>query len=284
MLRNRIGLIIILFFGCQNWAVSDENGGGNTLYFGYYIYTLGFRDVLIVKLSLQEKRGYYLLERFSIENNELIEEEKTILNRQINYRRSGNPYRMVFIEKNKEIHYTNNFVVFDINEDINNILRINYYINNHNHILSFETSYFTKDSGEIIDIIKSNYSEDTYIGKFVLDEYEIINIQNMENPINEKEEILVDVYERRNDLLCLTHAPTHTSLTGEVKVPFLPIKENDIHRISKRWADGDNWGYSYRYYFLNKDTIIFEYEWGGLNDDNEFARIEYRIKFTREKI
>jgi hypothetical protein len=127
-------------------------------------------------------------------------------------------------------------------------------------------------------------SQDAYIGKFVLEEYEIMHIHNMENPINEKEEILVDIYERRNDLLCLTHAPTHTSADGERRLPFLPIKENDIHRIGRMYVCGDNWGYSYHYYFLNKDTIIFEYEWSGLNDDNEFARIEYRIKFTREKI
>jgi hypothetical protein len=47
-------------------------------------------------------------------------------------------------------------------------------------------------------------------------------------------------------------------------------------------ADGDGFFYNYKYNFMDYNTIIFEWEWGGVINNDEDGYIKYRIIFKRE--
>jgi hypothetical protein len=126
---------------------------------------------------------------------------------------------------------------------------------------------------------KENISDDEFLGKFVLDEYRIRDISNME--LNENQVIIVERDRRGGRILNFVHTGAWSFPSNQ---PSYITKENNIYTFFKIHADGDTFGYTIKYYFLDKNTIIFEYQWGETNDNNEYAYIYYWARFKREEI
>jgi hypothetical protein len=125
-----------------------------------------------------------------------------------------------------------------------------------------------------------------FTGRFLFYECEIINISNMENPINIiiNDEIIIDIGEWSTyEYPFLFYMHISANRTPK-RMPFTStvIMRDGRLNIGSMYVDAHNYGYHFAYYYTDKDTIIYEWQWSGENDNNEHAFIEYRIIFKRE--
>jgi hypothetical protein len=262
-------------------------------YLGYYIYGYSnYDNIIILKLSFQD---HLILQRIFIENNKLIEGNKIHLKQVINY---GSGIK-IFIEDGVEFdHYSywanvkKPFVVYNPNKShigiiFRFIVYIHYGIEPYGSItiLDFENSFFTKNSSEIINIVTNRLfspsdEQRKYIGIFEFSNYEIVNIENIEIPFSESE-IKNDqiVVEADRQYLFGKHISTyHTNWCGMVS-----INGNGQASLGGVYLDGLNWFSDIKYYYVDFDTIIYEYIRGEMDNDEE-KYIKYKIVFKRKNI
>jgi hypothetical protein len=261
-------------------------------YSGYYIYRFSTPDdILIVKMSFQD---HLILQKIFIENNELVEGDRIVLeqitdfgNRIITFTEKG----IEFNRNSPSINAGNYYVTYNPNErNIGVILRflVNINIPRENNTSStgfnLETSFFTKNSNEVIDIVANKLfypSEEAlrYTGRFIFYEYEVINIINMGIPFT-VEEIRNDeiVVETDRQYLVGKHISTyHTNWCGRAS------SRNGQVSLGGIYIDGHNFSNTIIYYYVDYNTIIYENTWVGIVNDEE-KRINYKIIFKRENI
>ena len=297
MLKIKFYFTLILFLinlfqiNGQNISSSDEYRAILEDYLGYYIDRHSTPDnIRIVKLSFQD---HLIVQKIFIENNEIVEGDRIVLEQIINYGWGG---IIIFVENGVEYvchsHNPNiNFVTYNPSEEntgaiLRYILNINYPSEKIGSInwLNKETSFFTKNDNEVIDIIYNRlfFPSDwltKYTGSFVFYEYEIVDIRNMEIPFS-VEEIRNDkiIVETDRQYLVSRHISTY-----HANWCIMTSIRNDQVTLGGVNMDGDNWFHSIRIYFIDHNTIIYDDIRGRLIDNIE-ERINYKVVFRREGI
>jgi hypothetical protein len=263
-------------------------------YYGYYIYKYNEAEKLIIKFSFQE---HLILQRVFIENGRLVEGDKIVLEQITDYYDGIK----IFTEKGIEFNHdslSNNsgyhYVVYNPNEKHTVIIFrfkvfIHFSMENYSNltILELESSFFTKNSDEVIDIFNNFWASPTdeqrrYTGDFIFHEYEIINIKNMVIPFSD-EEIKNDqiIVAPARQWIVGRHIPKyHINMYGYL---ILTTDKNGQVYLGEGNLGGSNWSTSIRYYYIDYDTLIYEHRHSEIDNDVERC-IEYKIIFKRKNI
>jgi len=257
-------------------------------YLGYYISANDPSDIHIVRLSLH---GRLSLQPMAIVNNELIEDGRRIV---LNRNPFSAPYRIRF---DAAWHTRNNtYVVLYKNWRSGRSASIEYHTQTGQRF-RLHHSGAVANAIDILEIYHSVLSFDArkrHTGTFVLHDYEIIDIYNSANPINEddimNEKIIVEMNEE-GFLVAIRHNAEETSF-GRWGFRF----QGNSKRRSLRIGCGLAGFISYRISeFIDENTILYErffvsfpswfstgYIW--LYNSDHTSRVHYRIIFKRKDI
>jgi len=239
-------------------------------YLGYYFWAENPNEVYIVRLSMD---GHLILQNMIIQNNELVE-----AGRKITLDRIGNRTRgLEFDENNTGVWRAPRVNIEDWGHGWNPPI-INFHSNRY---INAAYSFFTGDTDKVVHLFNSIFSRDgqkRYTGVFTFYDYEIIEIQHLENPFTPEkfyEKIIVEMDD--NGFLLLTHFAVHDTF-------FYPqfFINNKRKRIFATASEGAvNWNLYYR----DENHIILE--WARLDayyDVTTRRILRYKIIFRRENV
>jgi hypothetical protein len=159
MTKLKVLFLCLLLINLLKISADEEKY--NTIfqnYLGFYIYVNNLNDVIILKLSLN---GYLELQRYYIENNELLEGDIIVLDKLF---KEGNG-RVSFFQNDRglsnndcELFYYTHILFVPINNMTKNKIFIYYEteINNSYIFMDVDNSLFTKNIDDVINLINSN--------------------------------------------------------------------------------------------------------------------------------
>ncbi len=256
-------------------------------YCGYYIHvnwdyvnrtsnlnsTNILQDVEIVKLSLEDNLIY---ETISLENDELIAGTKHVLDFAYQWSRDS-----VFFRRENRYYPE---VYYDAEYFTHPRLSID---SGRSFIIYSDIDIFVKEAADVPVAIQSAFSADAqskYAGKYVFDHYEIINIFNRENPINDEEikQEAINVTLHENGYLYAEYITADE--TFNIKEQFY-ITDKQTY-ITGSVGDGTMMSFDSSYEYENENTIVYNYSYARWSDDpdQEGTDIHYKIVYKKEML
>jgi hypothetical protein len=258
-------------------------------YCGYYIHvnwdyvnrrpnensTNILQDVEIVELSLEDDLIY---EKLSYVNGEIVAENKIALTYASQYSPDDVRFQRDY-NRRPSVGY--NAQYFDpprVGID-----------SGRGFVINSNIDTFVTEAADVPAAIQSVFSAEAqskYAGNFVFDHYEIINLENTENPLDnaELQQNAINVTLHENGYL---YAEANFAGTSSLETPILQerfyITDKKTH-ITGGAGDGGFRGWSYSYNYEDENTIAYNWDLsqGSDSDDYDGYAIHYKIVYKKK--